>query len=120
VSTAGHRDDVLREHVERLRGYRDDSTAPSVHGARNRGACNEIAAELEKMIPSLTGPPGVRRGRYAGGRRPRRAALDLDDEIDGAHVDAELERRGGHEALMWPPSSRSSISLRCARAMEPW
>ena len=27
-----------------------------------------------------------------GGRR-----LDLDDQIDGAHVDAELERRGGDD-----------------------
>ena len=29
--------------------------------------------------------------------RDRRRRLDLDDEIDGAHVDAELERRGGDE-----------------------
>jgi hypothetical protein len=25
------------------------------------------------------------------------AALDLDDQVDGAHVDAELERRGGDQ-----------------------
>jgi len=30
--------------------------------------------------------------------RHRRRRFDLDHEIDGAHVDAELERRGGDEA----------------------
>jgi hypothetical protein len=29
--------------------------------------------------------------------RDRRRRLDLDDEVDGTHVDAELERAGGHE-----------------------
>ncbi len=29
--------------------------------------------------------------------RDRRRALDLDDEVDGAHVDAELQRARGHE-----------------------
>ena len=32
---------------------------------------------------------------HAAGDRGRR--FDLDDQIDGAHVDAELERRGGDE-----------------------
>ena len=30
--------------------------------------------------------------------RDRLRRLDLDHEVDGAHVDAELERRGGDEA----------------------
>jgi hypothetical protein len=30
--------------------------------------------------------------------RHRLGRLDLDDEVDGAHVDPELEARGGHEA----------------------
>ena len=30
--------------------------------------------------------------------RDRLRGLDLDDEVDGAHVDAELQRGGRHEA----------------------
>ena len=34
---------------------------------------------------------------HAAGDRGR--SLDLDDEVDGAHVDAEFERRGGAEGF---------------------
>ena len=50
------------------------------------------------MIPSLTAfdlMPAAADALQAAGDRRRR--FDLDDEIDGAHVDAELERRGGDE-----------------------
>jgi hypothetical protein len=39
-----------------------------------------------------------RRGRPLQAARDRLRRLDLDDEVDGAHVDAELERRRGDEA----------------------
>ena len=40
--------------------------------------------------------PGAADALEPGRDRLRR--LDLDDEVDGAHVDSELERGGGDEA----------------------
>jgi len=40
----------------------------------------------------VAGPPDA---LQAGGHRRR--GLHLDDQVDGAHVDAELQRAGGHE-----------------------
>ena len=45
-----------------------------------------------RSCPTLACAPGALQGAGdAGGR------LDLDDEVDGAHVDAELQGAGGHQ-----------------------
>ena len=54
----------------------------------------------------------------AGGDRPGR--LDLHDEVDRAHVDAELERGRAHEPSSRPDLSSSSICSRRSRDSEPW
>ena len=45
----------------------------------------------------MAGPPDAL--QPAGDRRRR---LHLDHQVDGAHVDAELERRGGHKRRNLP------------------
>ncbi len=68
--------------------------------------------------------------RRPGGRRGRRAAalgttapgrLDLHDEVDRAHVDAELEAGGGDQALEPArTSARPRSASRRSRDSEPW
>ena len=54
-----------------------------------------------------------------GGDRRRR--LDLDDQVDGAHVDAQLEAdEVATTAGRSPALSASSMCLRSSRETEPW
>ena len=115
----GH--DLLGQHVERV--ARDDGRLDGalVHAARDDGALEQVAAVLGEddaarwLADLVAGPPDA---LEPAGDRHRR--LDLDDEVDGAHVDAQLERAGGHEPGSRPSLSASSISSRCSRASEPW
>ena len=99
-----HRDDLLREHVERIARVAARLDPRLVHRARDRGAGDEIAAELRHDDRR-----GWRR-RWCGPARPMRCMpLATDggasiwiDQIDRAHVDAELERRGGDEPADLP------------------
>ena len=62
------------------------------------GAGDEVAAELREddaFADRADVVAGAADALHAAGDRRRR--LDLHDEIDGAHVDPELERRGGDE-----------------------
>ena len=73
---------------------------PVHHRVRHRGARDEIAAELREddagadLLDAVAGAADALQAA-----RHRRRRFDLDDEIDRAHVDAELERRGGDERL---------------------
>ena len=93
------RDDLLREHVERVpRDLRllDQALA---HRLRDDGRLEQVGAELGEdaalrdVAEVVSGPADA---LQPAGDRLR--ALDLDHEVDRAHVDAELERRGGDEA----------------------
>jgi hypothetical protein len=93
-----HRDDLLCHDVERVAWIPRRFDRAIVHRPRDRGAGDQIAAKLRKDHPLADGvrlmaaaPDAL---QPAGHRRRR---LDLDHEIDGAHVDAELERRGGDQ-----------------------
>ena len=71
-----------------------------MHRPRDRGAGDEIAPELRKDDPLADGTrmvPGTPDALQAA--RHRRRRFDLHHEIDRAHVDAELERRGRDERL---------------------
>ena len=98
------------------------SIRPFVHAPGDDGALEQIAAELGEDAPDADLADAV-----AGAADALQAAgdglgrLDLQDEVDGAHVDAELERAGGHEAGQLPPAfSSSSTLVRSSRASEPW
>ncbi len=77
-----------------LRGSVVVSIAPACMRSRDDGALEEVAAVLREddalggRADLVTGPTDPLEAA-----RDRRRALDLDDEVDGAHVDAELEAR---------------------------
>ena len=97
------RDDLLGEDVERV--PRDTRLLDLPVSHRPRDDCT-----LEKIGPILREDPPLRDrvqvvpratdALEAPGDRLR--ALDLDHEVDRAHVDAELERRRGDEARDLP------------------
>ena len=98
-----HRDDLLREDVERITGIAARLHASGLHLLDHGGACHEIAAKLREDDALAHGAhlmAGASDALHAAGDGRRR--LDLDHEVDGAHVDAELERRGGDECLDRP------------------
>ena len=94
-----HGDDLLGEHVERV--ARDDGALdqPLAHAPGDDGALEQVGAELGEDA-ALGGVADAVAGAadplQPGGHRLRR--LDLEDEVDGAHVDAELQRARRHEA----------------------
>ncbi len=94
-----HRDDVLRQHVERV--SRDDRLLdqPLAHAARDDRALQEVGSELREdaaLRDVAQVVAGAADALEAARHRLRR--LDLDHEVHGAHVDAELERRGRDQA----------------------
>ena len=67
---------------------------------RDRRARDEVAAELREDDAFADGVGLVAAAADAlQAARDRRRRLDLDDQIDRAHVDAEFERRGGDQRL---------------------
>ena len=97
------RDDLLREHVERI--ARDDRLLdrPLEHPLRDDSRFEQVGAELREDAALRDGAelvPGA-----ADALQPARDGLrrlDLQDEVDGAHIDPELERRRGDEAWDLP------------------
>ena len=89
------RDQLLGEHVERV--ARDDRRLDRalVHEAGHDRGLEQVAAILReedaarRLADLVAGPADA---LEATGDRAGR--LDLDDEVDRSHVDAELERRG--------------------------
>ncbi len=93
-----HRDQVLGEHVERVLRDRRLLDLAFAHTAGDHGALEQVAAVFgeDPAFGGLAEPvPGAADPLQAAGHRLRR--LDLDHEVDGAHVDAELEGAGCHE-----------------------
>ena len=94
-----HRDDLLGEHVQRVArvAHRLDRAGRHPlgdHRARRRGR-RGTWGRPRRGTPRR---PGARPGRPAAARRPRRRRLDLHDQVDRAHVDAQLEARRGDDA----------------------
>ena len=95
----GHRHELLREDVERVSGHDRRLDRPVVHPLDDDRRLEKVAAELReddalRWLADLV-------ARAADALQPRgdaRRRFDEHDQVDGAHVDAELERRGGHEA----------------------
>ena len=95
----GDRDDLLREHVERVPRDPRLLDLALAHRARDDRRLEQVGAELREDAPLRR-----RAELVAGAADPLQAArdrlrrLDLDHEVDGAHVDAELEARRRDEA----------------------
>ena len=91
----GDRDDLLREHVERV--ARDDRLLDLAveHAARDDRRLEQVGPELREDAPARDGAELMAGATDAlQPARDRLRRLDLDHEVDRAHVDAELERRG--------------------------
>ena len=98
-----HRHDVLRDDVERVARIARRLDRAAMHRLGDRGAGEEIAAILREDDPSLVAPT------WWLARPMRCMPLAIDggasiwiDEIDRAHVDAELERRRRHQRRQTP------------------
>ena len=93
-----HRDDLLREHVERVARIARRLDGALVHRRGDRRARDQVAAELREDDAGADAANLVARAPdalHAAGHRRRR--LDLDHQIDRAHVDAQLQRGGRHQ-----------------------
>ena len=98
-----HRDQVLGEHVERVLRDHRLLDLPFAHPPGDDRALEQVAAEFGE-------DPAFRdlAERVAGAADPLQAAghrlrrLDLDHQVDRAHVDAELERARRDQARQLP------------------
>ena len=93
-----HRDDLLGQHVERVAGHDRRLDRPVVHPLDDDRRLEQVAAELReedalrRLADLVAGAPDPLQARCDARRR-----LDEDDEVDRAHVDAQLERGRRHE-----------------------
>jgi hypothetical protein len=94
-----HRDDLLGEDIEGVARDHRRLDQAFAHAPGDHRALEQVGAELGED-PALARLPDVVAGAadplQAGGHRLWR--LHLQDQVDGAHVDAQLERARGHEA----------------------
>ena len=97
-SSTAHGDDLLREHVERVARIAHLLDEAFAHAAHDDGRLEQIAAPLRedlagaRLADVVTGPPDALHAARDGAGR-----LDEHDEIDGAHVDTELEAARGDD-----------------------
>ena len=95
----GDGDDLLREHVERVARDHRLLDLAGEHPLGDDRRLEQVGAELREHPPLRDRAElvaGAADALEAAGDRLRR--LDLDHEVDRAHVDPELERRGGDQA----------------------
>ena len=97
-------DDLLREHVERIAQEVRRLDQPVDHASGDDRRLEQIAAMLREDRPTRRSPDRVA-GPPDALQPPtdRSGRLDLDDEVDRTHVDAEFERRRGHDAAQHAP-----------------
>ncbi len=99
LSARGDGDDLLGQHVERVARHHGGLDAPFAHELDDHRALEQVGAELGEdaaLARVAHRVPGAPDALQAPGDRLGR--LDLQDEVDRAHVDPELQRRGGDQA----------------------
>jgi hypothetical protein len=99
----GGRDDLLGQDVERVGGHPQGLDRALPHPLDGDRGVHQVGAVLGQQHPArdlpdlVTGPADP---LEAGGHAGR--GLDLDHQVDRAHVDAELEAGGGDHARQPP------------------
>ena len=94
----GNGDDLLRQDVERVAGDARLLDGAFAHALGDDGRLEQVGAELgedaalRRFVEAVAGAADPLQAA-----RDRLRRLDLDDEVDGAHVDPELEGRRGDE-----------------------
>ena len=99
VSGGHDRHHLLGQHVERVARHHRGLDVAVAHALDHHGA-------FEKVGPELGEDPAPRHLAHAVARAPdalqaggdRLGRLHLDHQVHRPHVDAQLERRGGHQA----------------------
>jgi hypothetical protein len=92
VLEGDHRDDLLREHVERVAQLGLGLELPAAHAARGHRARDEVAAVRREHHRARDGPHLVASAtRALQPARDRGRGTHLDHEVEGPDVDAELE-----------------------------
>ena len=128
VLGSGHRDDLLRQHVERRLGDQQLIELALRNRSDERRAFDQLIAcgredasfGLGRVLDLMAGAADA---LQRNGDRSRRA--DLADEIDRADVDAELERCRRHHRLELsassasPPRSAAACATGCRDAQAP-
>ena len=95
----GDRDDLLRQHVEGVAWDLRLLDLAAAHRARDDRGLEQVGAELREDAALRDRAQLVPRASDAlQAARDRLRRLDLDHEVDRAHVDAELEARRRDEA----------------------
>ena len=96
-------DGVLGEHVERVGGNLHGLDLPGEHALHGDRAVDQVGAVLGEQhaardLADLVA--GATDALQPAGHRGRR--LDLDHQVDRAHVDAQFQARGGDDGLQPP------------------
>ncbi len=103
LGVGDHRDQVLSEDVQRVARDHGLLDLAATHPARDHRALEQVAAELGEdaalrgLAELVAGAPDALQPA-----RDRLRRLDLDHQVDGAHVDAELEAGGRDQARQLP------------------
>ena len=99
----GDGDHLLRQHVERIARHDGGLDEPLAHAPRHDGALEQVGAELGEDAAARDLSHAVAGAADAlQSARDRLGRLDLDHQVDGAHVDAELKRGRGDQARQLP------------------
>ena len=115
-------DDLLRQHVQRLIRNRQPIELAATHAVQQRRAFHQIVARLREQPALRQAADGV-----AGApdtlqeTRDRTRRAKLAHQIDVADVDAQFQRRGGHQrlefAVLQPLLGCQAVLLRHAAVM---
>ena len=93
-----HRDELLRKHIERVPRVARLLDQPVAHPLRDDRGLQQVAPELREDLAAAGLADLVSRAADPlQAARDRSGRLHLDHQVDGAHVDAELERRRGDD-----------------------
>ena len=85
-------DQLLAEHVQRIAWEACRLDVAVVHGSGHGGTSNQVGAVFRKQHTFADCVDGVARAADAlHAARNRGRSLDLNDQIDRSHVDAEFE-----------------------------
>ena len=98
-----NRHQLLRQHIQRIARKARRLDVPLVHGARHRGAGHQVGAVLGKENPlahRIHVMAGAADALHPAGHRGRR--FNLNHQVHGAHVDAQLQRRSGAQRTNLP------------------
>ena len=98
-----HRDELLGEHVERVARHARLLDRAREHALGDHARLEQVAPELrEDLAAARLADLMARAADALQAARDRAGRLDLHDQVDRAHVDAELEAARRHDRAQLP------------------